>query len=131
MQRSIVKILKNKNVSPYYIEKVYYMDNTDLQGNKLMTNKEYEKLFLYSEKELKKEIFRVYYNKQAPVLPDHIKELIHQAKSETDYEGWALTLDWFAVVNDFDWDSEMSDYCCKEEDAREVYGYILSLELEV
>ena len=125
MLKQIIQNLKELNVNSYTIEMMYQMDNID----ELLTDEEYQELISYSEQELKETIFEVYYNSETPELPERITELISQARQETNYDGWALTSDWSAVVNDFDFDAEMSDYCWKDKNARKVYGYILSLEV--
>lgn len=129
MLKQIIENLKELNVNPYDIEMIYEIDNTDLQDGELLSDQEYQVLTSYSETELKETIFKVYYNSQAPVLPEHIQELIRQAKTETNYAGWALTTDWLEGVNDFSFDKEMYEYTYKKGNANKAYGYMLSLEI--
>ena len=129
MLKQIVQNLKELNVNSYDVEMVYSMDNTDLQDGELLSDQEYQELTSHSKKELKKTIFDVYYNSKTPELPENIKKLIHQAKTETKYEGWALILDWLEGANDFSFNKEMYEYTYVNGKANKVYEYMLSLEI--
>ena len=129
MLKQIVENLKELNVNPYDIEMIYKMDNTDSQDGELLSDQEYQELISHPEQELKETIFEVYYNSETPELPENIKELIHQAKTETSYADWALILDWLEGANDFSFDKEMYEYTYVNSKANKAYGYMLSLEI--
>lgn len=127
MLKSIVEKCKANRVNPWDVEMTHCMGNRELTNELSLTEDEKEIFSDYNDEQLKKVIFEVYYESKAPELPEHIIELINQARQETNYEGWGLTSDWLEGVNDFPFDKEMCNFVKGNDN--QVYGYILSLEV--
>lgn len=129
MLKEIVEKCQINKLQPWDVEIIHYTSDLDLVANHFLTEEEQELLISCSDKQLKALILDTYYsNTQPVVLPEHIEELINQAKQETDDEGWSLTRDWFVGIHDYHFDDEMSKYITNYRKAKQVYGYILVRE---
>ena len=91
--KEIIQKTKNNNIQPWYLEDLIVSGSYGLVEENVLSYEENEKLFASNEKELKKEIMKVYFNNEVKDLPEEVKKAADEGMKMLP-SAWGLITDW-------------------------------------
>lgn len=128
MIRKIIEKCKDNKIQPWCLEDLIISGSYWLVEGNVLSLKENGELFA-CEKDLKKEIMKVYFNNEVKDLPEEVKKAADEGMKMLP-SAWGLITDWLNGVSDYDFDDIAYEYIDNDEDkAGELYAYCLNKEI--
>lgn len=128
MIRKIIEKCKDNKIQPWCLEDLIISGSYWLVEGNVLSLKENGELFA-CEKDLKKEIMKVYFNNEVKDLPEEVKKAADEGMKMLP-SAWGLITDWLNGVSDYDFDDVAYEYIDNDENkARELYAYCLNKEI--
>lgn len=128
MIRKIIEKCKDNKIQPWCLEDLIISGSYWLVEGNVLSLKENGELFA-CEKDLKKEIMKVYFNNEVKDLPEEVKKAADEGMKMLP-SAWGLITDWLNGVSDYDFDDVAYEYIDNDENkAGELYAYCLNKEI--